>query len=384
MRRLMFKAAFVAVGAAIALASLNPEGGVGSLDKLFHFSAYALWAFVAGHASRHAGVRGALIAVILVIGVMVEVVQPLYGREGSVYDALANTLGVIAGMLAAGVSRARRWPEAPGVVLTAIAGALGAAVTAYTVVPLVTLPMLATWDCSQSVLTGDEIGGGRAWRGEVVCARLTAGDASLRPSGSAVPVCGQAGRPAGAAAMIELGSRSANGTPTRADRWQNDETAAFCAAAQTAQALVLEAWVRSDAGAQYGPARIVTFSDSAFARNITLGQEGSAFDLRLRSRATGRNGELLPVMSRAGSVVPGTVQHVVADYRDGAVSLLIDGTRQAGPVALWYSPRVLFDRASRFGVLIGGAGITGILLFAGVAAWLGRRSQPVRSSKMSA
>ncbi|MEX2558947.1 MAG: DUF1553 domain-containing protein, partial [Pirellulales bacterium] len=59
---------------------------------------------------------------------------------------------------------------------------------------------------------------------------------------------------------------------------------------KAAGALTIEAWIRP-ASAQDGPARIVTLSADAGRRNVTLGQTGTAYDVRMRSTATDDNGQ---------------------------------------------------------------------------------------------
>ena len=59
---------------------------------------------------------------------------------------------------------------------------------------------------------------------------------------------------------------------------------------KAANALTVEAWIKPAAGDQEGPARIVTLSADPFNRNLTLGQEFGAYDMRLRTTHTSENG----------------------------------------------------------------------------------------------
>ncbi len=59
---------------------------------------------------------------------------------------------------------------------------------------------------------------------------------------------------------------------------------------KAANALTVEAWIKPAASDQEGPARIVTVSADPFNRNLTLGQEFGAYDMRLRTTHTSENG----------------------------------------------------------------------------------------------
>jgi VanZ family protein len=81
-------------------AFLLPEVPAGG-DKIEHFSAYALLAaaavqlFTARHAVARAGIG------LIAMGIALEIAQGLFTttRQMDVHDALANTLGVVAGLL---------------------------------------------------------------------------------------------------------------------------------------------------------------------------------------------------------------------------------------------------------------------------------------------
>ncbi len=105
-------------------------------------------------------------------------------------------------------------------------------------------------------------------------------------------------------------------------------------------AVTIEAWVRPQNDRQQGPARIVSLSPSASERNVTLGQDGNRFDVRLRTTETSTNG-IPSTASPAGSLKAGKLTHVVFT-RDmsGAVRISIDGTQTAdgrvsGNLANW-------------------------------------------------
>ncbi|MEP3481858.1 MAG: DUF1592 domain-containing protein [Fuerstiella sp.] len=72
-------------------------------------------------------------------------------------------------------------------------------------------------------------------------------------------------------------------------------------ALKQANQLTLETWIRPENLAATGPARIVTLSQDSSNRNLTLGQEGHTFEVRLRTTKTGNNG-LPPLVSAKDSV----------------------------------------------------------------------------------
>lgn len=95
---------FIGYGALVALLSLLPAGelGPGQWDKLAHFSCYALFAILAFRVDKGRVAFGALCLGIVLFGGLLEYAQSMTpDRMMSVYDFLANTLGVIVGALMA-------------------------------------------------------------------------------------------------------------------------------------------------------------------------------------------------------------------------------------------------------------------------------------------
>ncbi len=100
--RIVFSIGLIAV---IAL-SVMPQGTVpdpGISDKFAHFAAYAALALAGGIAYR--GSRSVFILVaagLLLLGIGLEFVQAFIpGRSASVYDGLANAIGIALGSAAA-------------------------------------------------------------------------------------------------------------------------------------------------------------------------------------------------------------------------------------------------------------------------------------------
>ncbi|NOX77094.1 MAG: LamG domain-containing protein, partial [Gammaproteobacteria bacterium] len=99
-------------------------------------------------------------------------------------------------------------------------------------------------------------------------------------------------------------------------------------AVQTSNALTIEAWLIPANTTQSGPARIVSLSQDLYARNFTLGQQQSAFDVRLRSTATSNNGT--PSTGTAGLVTTALTHVVYTRDAAGVAMIYINGTEQAG------------------------------------------------------
>ena len=96
---------------------------------------------------------------------------------------------------------------------------------------------------------------------------------------------------------------------------------------RASNALTLEAWLAPANTTQAGPARIITLSRGGAVRNFTLGQQGGAYYIRLRSSKRDANGEP-PVVSKGG--VATALTHVVYTRdADGKVELWINGQLNA-------------------------------------------------------
>ena len=92
--------------------------------------------------------------------------------------------------------------------------------------------------------------------------------------------------------------------------------------------LTIEAWIKPANDRQNGPARIVSISADSGQRNLTLGQDGKRYDVRLRTTATSTNG--IPSTTSAHEVVNTALTHVVYT-RDGAgnVRVYMNGKQDA-------------------------------------------------------
>lgn len=86
----------------------------------------------------------------------------------------------------------------------------------------------------------------------------------------------------------------------------------------------VEAWIRPAATDQSGPARIITLSPNGSQRNFTLGQDGSKFDVRMRTTQTSDNG--IPSTSSPDRSLNTNLTHVVFTRdRNGRTRIYLDG-----------------------------------------------------------
>lgn len=76
---------------------------------------------------------------------------------------------------------------------------------------------------------------------------------------------------------------------------------------------------------QSGPARIISFSADPYNRNFTLGQEGDALILRLRTPRTGDNGT--SPETKLCTIDAATPYHLIVTYRDGRLDSYLNGRR---------------------------------------------------------
>ncbi|QDT41865.1 Planctomycete cytochrome C [Gimesia alba] len=95
-----------------------------------------------------------------------------------------------------------------------------------------------------------------------------------------------------------------------------------------ANGLTVEAWLKPANDRQKGPARIISLSGNPSKRNLTLGQEGKQYDVRLRTTSTSVNGN--PSTATPDKFVKTVLTHVVYT-RDagGTARIYINGQQQA-------------------------------------------------------
>ena len=95
-------------------------------------------------------------------------------------------------------------------------------------------------------------------------------------------------------------------------------------AVKKANALTIEVWLKPANASQSGPARIVTLSMDTSNRNLTLGQDKTAYDVRLRATGSDKNG--LPSTSTPTGSLKTKLTHVVFTRNTaGKTFVYIDG-----------------------------------------------------------
>lgn len=182
----------------------------------------------------------------------------LMGRIVSATDLLLNTAGgAVGAAVAVGLCRL----VDPWKLLNLICGVIFAGVAVFSILGggiFRTALRLSGWDPDYEIVAGDEVDGTRTFQGQVEDARICAGRSTDQ-------VCAGPGSPA-------------------------DLRRRLTAAAEQSQHLDIYADVVSATNDQWGPTRIVTFSQGRFRRNVTLGVEGAALVLRTRTPLMGPNG----------------------------------------------------------------------------------------------
>lgn len=111
--------------------------------------------------------------------------------------------------------------------------------------------------------------------------------------------------------------------------------------------ITVSVWFRPENLSQEGPARIFTFSKNSSERNVTIGQEGDRYEIRLRTTKVGKNGTP-GLQTKSGSVRLETTHLVFSRQRDGRAEIFLDGRLAAegrfeGDLSNW-------DRGLRIGV----------------------------------
>jgi hypothetical protein len=115
-------------------------------------------------------------------------------------------------------------------------------------------------------------------------------------------------------------------------------------AVEASGAVTVEAWIVPANTTQTGPARIVTISQNATRRDVTLGQLGNRFETRLRTSTTSNDG--LPAQTTpVGSVTAGLMHVVYTRTSAGAATTYIDGVAVAastvgGSLSNWANYRL--------------------------------------------
>jgi hypothetical protein len=210
------------------------------------------------------------------------------------------------------------------------------------------LMRLADWNPAFEIIVGDEVGGGRAYEGNVSSAILCAG----RGSDSS---CFRAGV-------------------------SREEREHLVTLAHRSQLVRADGVVVSSSDRQTGPARIISFSESTDARNLTLAQSGRDLVLRVRFRRSGPNASRF-VFVLLDAVCTGVATRVSVEFDRGITHAeassgerVVRARMGLSPLSAWILHRAteevtvgLISRAQILGALV-------LFLPVGIiAAWGGYR-----------
>jgi glycopeptide antibiotics resistance protein len=270
-------------------------------------------------------------------------------RNSSLIDVLANTGGALMGVAAArswGTPlRARVHRLRAATSSTMLAGLMAGFLIVGLVISgaLQAQTRLINWSAEFELLIGNERTGDRPWKGRVFALAMTdastplasvqrfsAGESVALPGAQIAAFDFKGSSPyrdaSGNLPALEwtelpnASSNSGSGSPGRPWLRSAGPASELANRLRRTNAFTLRVRCATDDTHQDGPARIVTNSESPFARNFTLAQQGSGLVFRLRTPATGLNGYPLEV------VVPGTFsdhhpREILVSY-DGATLLV--------------------------------------------------------------
>ncbi|UCH33428.1 MAG: DUF4038 domain-containing protein [Armatimonadota bacterium] len=126
-------------------------------------------------------------------------------------------------------------------------------------------------------------------------------------------------------------------------------------------AITIEAWITPADDAQTGPARVVTLSRDTGWRNLTLGQQGDGYEVRLRTTETSANG--LPGVATGGREVlhvqatrDATGSYAMLYMATGGQTVTVDSSKLSGKRlrAWWCDPRTGAATAAEGDFPVGG------------------------------
>ncbi len=92
--------------------------------------------------------------------------------------------------------------------------------------------------------------------------------------------------------------------------------------------ITIEAWITPKNTTQQGPARIVTLSQNSSARDVTVGQDGNKFDVRLRTTKTSENG--IPSLASGNKTAQARLTHLVyTRTKAGIATIYLNGKKSS-------------------------------------------------------
>ncbi|MCB1625198.1 MAG: VanZ family protein, partial [Pseudomonadales bacterium] len=237
------------------------------------------------------------------LSAVVESLQlELPSRVSSTLDLLSNTAGAMLG--AAVFALVDRWTREAvassyqAIERTCLRLPVWLPAISYLLVALVVAAWLqrqtalAGWDPTLPLVFADEATGDRPWRGELAIVEVAAKATDLQR----VPIAADTAL----ATLLPGASIFRFANPFDASNSTHDTRAspkllaadgqAISTAISASGQLTIRILARASSPQQFGPARIVSISRDGDTRNLTVGQQGSALVIRLRSPLAGNNG----------------------------------------------------------------------------------------------
>lgn len=197
---------------------------------------------------------------------------------------------------------------------------------------------LSNWDTSFPLVVGNEAVGKREWRGSVRYLILSAYDNSAPAFPADYTFAGVApfadargyGAPALDWAAGPATPQNGDGVTLGPGEWltTGGPLTGFIDSARQYSDFTIEMDVTSADAAQRGPARIVSISADADRRNVTIGQERAALIIRLRTPASGENGQK-PEVLVPGVFADDRPRHITMSYDAPMLRVTIDGEEHA-------------------------------------------------------
>lgn len=266
---------------------------------------------LAGWLAKRAGTErrppgaGLVLLICLILSAALEAAQLfLPDRVPSLADILTNGIGALLGY-----GFYRSWEMGFGRALERYATRrnLLAGLAVYALgVTLLTVYLnhsvrLSNWDDTFPLVVGNEATGKRQWSGRVERLELAAGLSSSPDFIARYDFAGEAPfADTNSTPVPPLSWRDGPASPQTAGgvnigpgEWLVTEASygGFSEVARRFNAFAIRAIVATADPAQRGPARLISISADAERRNVTLGQERDALIVRLRTPASGENGQ---------------------------------------------------------------------------------------------
>lgn len=298
---------------------------------------------VLSRGGRRSGVLPRLLLMGLLLSTALEAAQLfLPERVPSPADIAANGVGLVLGYalyraweIGLGVTL-RRYVTGRNLAFGLVLYIVGAGLfTEY----LYRSARLSNWDTSFPLVVGNEAVGKRQWSGEISRLMMEAQCNGRVVSLAAYDFAGEA--PYENAAEGEqappLVWREGPATPPAGDgvslgagEWLAtvEPFGRFSEAARDCSRIVVQSTVATVDPTQRGPARIISLSADAERRNLTIGQERDALIIRLRTPASGENGQK-PELLVPGVFADGRRRDITVEYDAPMLRVTADGEEHA-------------------------------------------------------